>query len=146
MSISQGRSISNYNKGGIILIKTIKSKLIILVSMLIWALIFMGIFSILNLKNTNDKSTYISQTLIPGIILSEEINTMTSDFRILDYEHIISQENSLMDQKEEEMNNKEAEIEKKLSMYEKTVSGDKDKKAYENVKNNWSKYLDLHKK
>lgn len=128
------------------MLKTIKSKLIILVSMLIGALIFMGIFSILNFENVNNKSMFISEVLIPGIILSEEINTMTSDFRILNYEHIISQDGLMMDEKEVEMDKKQAEIEKKISLYGDLPADDKDKALYENVKNYWSEYIELHKK
>lgn len=68
--------------------RTIKSKLISLISMLITSLIFVGVFSIVILHKVNMKSTIISDSWILGTIFSEELNTMTSDFRILEYEHI----------------------------------------------------------
>lgn len=56
--------------------------------MLITSLIFVGVFSIVILHKVNMKSTIISDSWILGTIFSEELNTMTSDFRILEYEHI----------------------------------------------------------
>ncbi len=45
-------------------------------------------------------STEISKYWVPSIIYSEELNTMTSDFRILEYDHIISTNAEMMNEKE----------------------------------------------
>ncbi len=53
------------------------------------------------------------------MIYSEELNTMTSDLRILEYDHIISTNAEMMHEKEREMEEKSKEIEKYLALYKK---------------------------
>lgn len=113
--------------------------------MLVASLIFMGLFSINNLEILNNHSTIISENLIPKIIFSEDLNTMMSDFRILEYEHIVAADNSTMSTKEKEMEAKKAEIENLMSLYEKSLYEGKDKKVYEIANNQWSEYMRIHK-
>lgn len=123
------------------MLKTIKGKLIILISMLVASLIFIGVFSINSLKRINNHSTVISENRIPKIIFSEDLNTMMSDFRILEYEHIVTVDKSVMSTKEKEMEAKKAEIENIMSLYEKSLYEDKDKAIYSMVKKQWSEYI-----
>lgn len=124
------------------MVKTIKGKLIILISMLVASLIFIGVFSASNLKILNNHSSIISEDLIPKIISSEELNTMMSDFRILEYEHIVTTDNSTMSTKEKQMESKKNEIEKLMSLYKESLNGDKE--TYGIVEKQWSEYLRVH--
>ena len=135
-------------KEAIIILKTIKSKLIFLVSILLTVIVLIGIYSLVTLKVVNNKSTIISNDMVPGIISSEELNTMTSDFRILEYEHIIAQSNQTMDEKEKAMEDKKKEIQNKLDDYQKQIdpNADEEKTLYNDVQNNWGEYLTLNKK
>jgi len=126
------------------LLKTIKGKLIILISMLVASLIFIGVFSINNLKRLNNHSTVISENRIPKIMFSEDLNTMMSDFRILEYEHIVTTDKIVMSTKEKEMEAKKAEIENIMSLYEKSLYEDKDKEIYSMVKKQWNEYITAH--
>ena len=69
---------------------TIKTKLISVLTFLLIVLLGTGIYSIKTLKDVNDISTEIVTMNIPGIQESSNVNTMTSDYRILEFEHIIS--------------------------------------------------------
>ncbi|AFS79725.1 methyl-accepting chemotaxis protein Mcp [Gottschalkia acidurici 9a] len=128
------------------MLKTIKSKLIILISALILSLIFVGIFSTVNLKQVSNQSFVISEQWIPGITLSEELNTMTSDLRILDYRYIIETDVDKMNELHEDADQRSLKIENALSSYEKSLYNDKDKKIYEVVKSEWNRYIELHKR
>ncbi len=88
------------------MVKTIKGKLVFLVAILVGAIVYMGGYSIKNLDNVNEKSTEISKKWVPAMIYSEELNTMTSDLRILEYDHIISTNAEMMHEKEREMEEK----------------------------------------
>ncbi len=88
------------------MVKTIKGKLVFLVAILVGAIVYMGGYSIKNLDNVNEKSTEISKKWVPAMIYSEELNTMTSDLRILEYDHIISTSAEMMNEKEREMEEK----------------------------------------
>ncbi|GAA0076256.1 methyl-accepting chemotaxis protein [Clostridium sp. CTA-5] len=128
------------------MLKTIKNKLIFLVITFVITIIFMGIYSIKVLDSVNQKSTYISQNFVPGIIYSEGINTMTSDFRLMEYNHILSKDIENMTQKEKEMKEKNEEIQKYLTLYSSTVENEKDNKLFNTVVEQWNKYLELNKK
>ncbi|WP_252235102.1 methyl-accepting chemotaxis protein [Clostridium sp. CH2] len=126
------------------MLKTIKSKLIFLVIIFVITIVFMGIYSTKTLNNVNQKSTIISKEFIPAIVYSEELNTMTSDFRLLEYSHIVATTPEIMEEKEKAMEEKEKEIQKKLDMYSKTIYREEDKELFDTVKEEWNKYLGLH--
>ncbi|WP_434296646.1 methyl-accepting chemotaxis protein [Clostridium sporogenes] len=128
------------------MIKTIKGKLIFLVAILVGAIVFMGGYSIKKLSNVNDKSTEISKYCVPSIVYSEELNTITSDFRILEYDHIIATNVEMMKEKEKEMEEKNKEIEKYLSLYKKGVNSKEDEELFSTVEKEWNKYLQSNKR
>lgn len=127
------------------MLKTIKSKLIFLITILLSAIIFIGFYSIRNLANVNAQSTVIASTWVPGIIHSQGLNTLTSDFRILEYEHIIATNPEDMKTKEKSMQDKVSEIQKELDSYEKTIYNEEDKKLFKEVKDKWNLYLTFNK-
>jgi len=128
------------------MLKTIKSKLIFLVSILLAAIVFMGIYSLVTLKVVNNKSTVIADEMVPGIIYSEELNTMTSDFRMIEYQHIIAQSNQVMDEKEKAMDEKNKEIQNYMDSYKKTITTTDDQELFNTVQKEWEKYLGFNKK
>ncbi|WP_251859463.1 methyl-accepting chemotaxis protein [Clostridium sp. Marseille-Q2269] len=123
------------------MLRTIKSKLIFLVAILVGSLIFMGGYSIKNLKTVNNKSTEISKYWVPSIVYSESLNTMTSDFRLIEYSHIVTTTKELKQEKEVKMKEKEKEIEKYLALYKKTVNSKEDEEIFNIVEKEWSEYL-----
>ncbi|HBJ2620990.1 TPA: methyl-accepting chemotaxis protein [Clostridium botulinum] len=127
------------------MLKTIKSKLIFLVTMFVITIVFMGIYSTKTLSSVNKQSTIITQEFIPAMICSEELNVMTSDFRLLEYDHIISNTSEAMQEKENEMEEDKKEIQKSLDFYATTIRAEEDKELFKTVKDEWNKYLELNK-
>ncbi|MBN1070113.1 MULTISPECIES: methyl-accepting chemotaxis protein [Clostridium] len=127
------------------MLKTIKSKLIFLVTMFVITIVFMGIYSTKTLSSVNKQSTIITQEFIPAMICSEELNVMTSDFRLLEYDHIISNTSEAMQEKENEMEENKKEIQKSLDFYATTIRAEEDKELFKTVKDEWNKYLELNK-
>ncbi|AUM95742.1 TPA: methyl-accepting chemotaxis protein [Clostridium botulinum] len=128
------------------MIKTIKGKLIFLVGILVGAILFIGGYSIKNLDDVNKMSTEISKYWVPSIIYSEELNTITSDFRILEYDHIVSTNAEMMKEKEKEMEEKSKEVEKYLVLYKKGVNSKEDEELLNTVEKEWNKYLQSNKR
>lgn len=130
------------------MLKTIKSKLIFLTSILLTSILFMGVYSVVNLKAVNSKSTIISEEMVPGIIYSEELNNMTSDFRLIEYEHIIAQSSQVMDEKEKAMEEKNKEIQNYMENYKNAISPNEyeEEKLFNDVQKQWGEYLALNKK
>jgi methyl-accepting chemotaxis protein len=54
-------------------------------------LLALGIISIQRMSVVNDQSTILAENWMPSIKVVEEINTNTSDLRIAEYEHVLSQ-------------------------------------------------------
>ncbi|NFN88680.1 methyl-accepting chemotaxis protein [Clostridium sporogenes] len=127
------------------MLKTIKSKLIFLVAILVGAILFMGVYSIKSLGNVNNKSTEISKQWVPAIVYSEELNTMISDFRVLENDHIISTNMDMMKEKEKEIEEKSKEIEKYLSLYKKGIKLKEDEELFSSIEKEWDKYSQLNK-
>ncbi|NFG61159.1 MULTISPECIES: methyl-accepting chemotaxis protein [unclassified Clostridium] len=127
------------------MLKTIKNKLIFLVTIFVITIISMGIYSVRTLDVVNQKSTVIAQEWVPAIIYSEELNTMTSDFRLLEYDHIIATSPETMQEKEKAMEQKNAEIQKKLDLYSETIGTEDDQVLFNSIKEEWNKYLELNK-
>ena len=125
---------------------TIKNKLISIFIFLLIVLVGTGIYSIKTIKNVNDRSTLIVIDSIPGIQKSGDSNTMTSDFRILEFDHITAVSNEDMKKIEKLMDEKNSEINKTLGEYEKAIITDEDREMYDLVKSEWTKYLQVHRK
>jgi methyl-accepting chemotaxis protein len=126
------------------MLKTIKSKLTFLISILLATIIFFGIYSLSILNAVNSKSTMISDEMVPAIIFSEQLNTMTSDFRILEYEHILGQSSPIMAEKEKAMELQKKEIQNTIDMYTKTITTTADEELFNTAQKQWEKYLTLN--
>lgn len=88
---------------------TIKNKLISIFIFSLIVIVGTGIYSIKTIENVNDRSTVIVIDSIPGIQKSGDSNTMTSDFRILEFDHITAVSNGDMKKIEKLMDEKNNE-------------------------------------
>ncbi len=128
------------------MLKTIKGKLIFLVVILLLFIVGLSLYSSMIMRNVNEKSAIISNEMLPGIIYTEELNNMTSNYRILEYEHIITQDQKVKKEKEKGMEALKEKIQDTLNSYKNTVITSGDDEITEQVEKNWAKYLTLHDK
>lgn len=119
----------------------IKTKLLLLGAISILGLVVIGAESVITAKKINDASTEISQTWIPAIIIAEKLNTITSDYRIKEYNHVISTDDEYKDLLEKEMKHIREEIRQEFSSYEFYITDESDRKQMEDAKGYWQKYL-----
>lgn len=120
----------------------IKTKLLILGGVSILGLAFIGAESIITAKQINEASTVISQSWVPAIIIAEELNTDTSDYRIKEYYHVISHDEETMDHLEKEMAQVRKEIESAFDKYSLYIAGEDDRILMESARAYWNKYLE----
>lgn len=125
---------------------TIRLKIILVFIIITSLVIGLNIYSVNKFKVLNDKSTEITVRWLPGIEIAHSMNTMTSDYRILEFRHIISTSNTDMAQLEKDMDVKSEEIKKQMDDYDKNIHNDTDKKLFNTVKTEWDKYIEIHKK
>ena len=104
--------------------------------MMLMFLLILGIISIQRMGVVNEQSTILAENWMPSIKVVEEINTNTSDFRLFQFEHVLSQSS-------EDMKKVEAKIESVLSVmrknraeYEKLISTPEEQTLYEDFSRN----------
>lgn len=105
-------------------------------------LVFMGTESVLTARQINEASTEISQSWVPAIIIAEELNTRTSDYRIKEYNHVITDNDRDRDRLEGEMDQIQQDIAQGFKDYELYITNESDRKLMEAAEEEWSKYLD----
>lgn len=119
----------------------IKTKLVLLGAVSILGMVSLGTESILTSQRINEASTQISQSWVPSIIIAEELNTETSDYRIREYNHVIARDDETMDRMEKEMEQVRKEIEAAFTEYEHYTVNDADLQLVKEAKHYWQKYL-----
>lgn len=121
----------------------IKSKLLILVIAITAVIIFMGSLSIIFMGQINSGSTEIAENWMPSIIVAEELNTMTSDYRIEEYRLIIETDKAEMDALLASINQKRNEIASVFESYDALVTNDVDRQLMKDAEDMWNSYLKL---
>lgn len=123
----------------------IGARLIFTFSILIVLTAALGVYSFITLKQLGNKAEDINNNWLPGVNYSNASNTMTSDFRNLEFQHVISTNEAEMADIEKQMDAKNIEINDTLNKYEKTIENEEERKLFNSVRSEWNKYLDVHK-
>lgn len=121
----------------------IKSKIIIIVGIGMVSLIIVGIISLFYMYNINKANTEISEIWMPSSVIVQELNTKTSDYRINEYKHVISEDIPNMNEVKNSMDKLENEINDLLSQYDAMIQGTEERNLYDNLKKMWNEYLAL---
>lgn len=125
----------------------IKTKLLLLGGISILGLLFIGAESIITAKKINEASTQISQSWVPAIIIAEELNTETSDYRIKEFYHVITRDSRTLSQLETEMMSVRNQINKAFSEYDRYyVADETDRELMEKARSYWNNYLEYSDK
>lgn len=124
----------------------IRSKLLILVTFLLIGLLSIGIVSLYFMSKINAGSTIIAANWMPSIIAAEELNTLTSDYRMAEYAHVVSQNSSSMQEYESKMDDLASQIDDLFNQYNTLITNETDKKLMANAQSAWSNYLLQHDK
>ena len=82
----------------------------------------MGLFSMLQMSKVNGASTDIATNWLPSVKSLKDIDTSTSDYRILELRHVISETPAEMQAIEGEMLQLNEAIKKNLASYAKLIS------------------------
>jgi methyl-accepting chemotaxis protein len=109
-------------------------------------MIILGVTSIYQLKIVNDKSTEIADNWLPSVTRVSDMNTNTSDYRILELQHISSLTPEEMAGYEKGMKEVEGRFNDNDTAYEELISSDDERAIYNNFKTKWNDYLKEHEK
>ncbi len=123
----------------------IKTKLFLLVVFMLIGMVALGFMSLSYMKRINEGSTDISDIWLPSVIASEELNTLTSDFRREEYKHIVAQDQQTMQEAETKMEDRSKQIEETFNTYMASLITDEtDRQVIQNAQNEWNEYLKNH--
>lgn len=106
----------------------------------------LGIFSLQKMGTVNDMSTEIATNWMPSIKVVEEINTNTSDYRIKEFKHVLSQTPEQMSAAEQEMTEVMDTMNKNRAEYEKLISSPEEKALYETFSTKFDQYMKIHER
>ncbi len=123
----------------------IKTKLFLLAVFMLIGMVALGIMSLSYMNRINKGSTEISEEWLPSVIASEELNTLTSDFRREEYKHIVAQDQQTMQSAETKMEDRSQRIEETFNTYiSSLVADENDRQLITNAQNEWNEYLKNH--
>lgn len=105
-------------------------------------LVFMGTESVITARQINEASTEITQSWVPSIIIAEELNTRTSDYRIKEYSYVITAPNKSTDRLGREMTQLRKDIAQGFKDYELYITNESDRKLMKEAQGEWNRYLE----
>lgn len=104
----------------------------------------MGAVSLLEMGKVNQQSTEISTNWMPSINFVHQMNTATSDYRIAELNHVLSETPEKMAQYEKDMEALLASIKTSRDSYEKLISSEAEAKLLAEFDGLFKQYLDIH--
>ncbi|MFC4099895.1 methyl-accepting chemotaxis protein [Paenibacillus xanthanilyticus] len=122
---------------------TIKNRLLASFGFMLALLVAVGVYATMSLSNVNEESTIISEIWLPGVKEANAMDTMISDYRIVEYQHVISTSKQQMAELDKAISQKKNEISDVIASYEKTIIEDIDARNFQAVKNEWNHYLTI---
>lgn len=104
----------------------------------------MGAVSLLEMGKVNQQSTEISTNWMPSINFVHQMNTATSDYRIAELNHVLSETPEKMAQYDKDMETAFAQIKTSKESYEKLISSDEEAKLLAEFDKLFKRYLEIH--
>lgn len=118
----------------------IKGKLNYLTKMILGGLLIVSLMSIVGTSTLNGQTKEITGNWMLAIELAEEMNYLTSEYRMKQFGHVISSTEAQFTDYETELAEIEAKIQAIEEQYETTISSDTDQQLYEQAVAAWNSY------
>jgi len=114
--------------------------------LILMLLLASGMFALQRMGVVNEQSTIMAVNWMPSIQMTEEINTDTSDFRITEVNHILTQTPEAMREVEGDMKAVLEELAKDRAAYEKMISSPEEQALYDEFSKLFDKYMGIHER
>ncbi len=123
------------------MLKTLRAKMRAALGALLLFTVALGGFAIDRLSVVNDKSTEMETLWLPRANALNQINTLTSDYRIEEGTHVLSITEEAMAEAESEMAETLKAIEDRFDAYRKLVHSDAGRATLDTAHKDWVDYL-----
>lgn len=120
----------------------ISTKLMLLGIVSILGLFLLGRESVFTAWQIDQVSKEMSEVWMNAVIVAEELNTATSDYRILEGQHAITTDQRLMDDLGEQMDQLKEQIDEKFLAYQKLPTSSASQESIRQAQALWRKYLE----
>lgn len=120
----------------------VKVKLLVLAGVLVGGIILVGITAIFGAGFLNKSTTSLADEWMTSALLAADMNTYTSDYRILQYAFLNSTTNEAMDEFEKQIEEKAAVISEASAAYEANIYNEEDRVMLMEVREAWAAYLE----
>lgn len=121
----------------------VKKKMLLLVGTLICSILLVGAIAMLGAGFMNQKTTDLAETWMPSALLANEMDTMTSNYRLMQYGYLTSSTEEQMNNFYTEMENISGQISDTSASYEAILISDEDKQLLAAVRASWAQYKEL---
>ncbi len=112
-------------------------------SILLMAFAGLGYFSLVQLKEVNQKSTDISTNWLPSTVSVQRINTLTSDYRIFEISYVYSMDTKSKQEFKKGVQNISNELSVVRAVYESLISSQEEQLIYNKFSSLWKQYTNL---
>ena len=106
----------------------------------------LGAFALVRMAEVRVVTNDIANNWMPSVQYLSDMNTNTSDFRIADLQHILSERPEEMARYERDHEQLLEKIRKNQAAYEPLISSDKERQLYQDFKADWGDYVAEHRK
>lgn len=120
---------------------TMKAKLYLLTGFVAIILITLGAFSMYSSDSVNEKSTEIAKRWLPMVRVVNEINTMASDYRLLQFQHVLSTSAANMTKEEQAMEMQQKAIADKFAECSALMPTPERKEELAELQQRWDQYV-----
>lgn len=119
----------------------VKSKLLVLAGILTGGIIIVGLVGNISLKMLNAQSVNLAKNWMPSATLAQEMNTLTSNYRIAQFGYIATQDAAERKALVTQLNSLEAEIQEHGNEYEELIKSHSEAVTiYNTVESLWEEY------
>ena len=104
----------------------------------------LGLFSLMQMNKINETSTEIARNWLPSIVNVEEMNTLISDFRIYEVQHIYSEDERELRAYEQRLNENVSSYREKQRVYETLLSLPEERRLFDQYLRLHQRYMEIH--
>ncbi len=122
---------------------TIRTKLLLSFGCISLVILALGIVSIKITEVVNSQASIIANNSLPCVYYTSNINTLTSDYRIAELNHVVSTSIKEMKKQEKKMAKLKEDIEAMKTGYEPLISTETEREYWNAFLERWKLYTDL---
>ena len=123
--------------------KSINGKMDFLTRVMATLMIMLGIGALFGAFQLNAQTKKLANNWMVANNIGANLNYLTSEYRLNQYQHVVTDANGDYDSIERTMNSILTEINSQMALYEKTIQSDTDRSYFEAAEAAWKEYLSL---